>query len=43
MTDSEEEPAAVLWQRIVVLACTGIVAIGVVALIGWIVLALLGY
>jgi hypothetical protein len=42
MTDFEEQPAA-LWPRIVVLVCISTVAIGAVALLGWIVLALLGY
>jgi hypothetical protein len=32
-----------LWPLIVVLSCTGIVAAGALALIGWIALALLGY
>jgi hypothetical protein len=31
------------WPSIVVLSCTGIVAAGLLALIGWIALALLGY
>jgi hypothetical protein len=31
-----------LWPLIVVLSCTGIVAAGALALIGWIALALLG-
>jgi hypothetical protein len=36
-------PHAPLWPWIAVIACTGIVAAGALALIGYIVLALIGY
>jgi hypothetical protein len=41
MTANYSKPP--LWPSIVVLSCIGVVAAGVVALISWIALALLGY
>jgi hypothetical protein len=41
MTANYSKPPS--WPLIVVLSCTGIIAAGALALIGWIALALLGY